>query len=95
MNENRPSSDIAFTPAVKAIQAAKGSRQGYERMESSASFQLHFRVSRFCWNEALVTVPAGGVYSIRGTTMSSVVVVCARSQRKPDHGWHGGPTDKG
>ncbi|WP_245296924.1 MULTISPECIES: pyridoxamine 5'-phosphate oxidase family protein [Rhodomicrobium] len=31
--EQTPSSDVAFTPAVKAIQARKGSRHGYERME--------------------------------------------------------------
>ena len=29
-----PSSDIAFTPAVKAIQSAKGSRASYARMEA-------------------------------------------------------------
>ena len=28
-----PSSDVAFTPAVKAIQARKGSREAYARME--------------------------------------------------------------
>jgi uncharacterized protein len=30
----RIASDVAFTPAVKAIQARKGSRTGYEKMES-------------------------------------------------------------
>lgn len=39
MTENRPSTDIAFTPAVKAIQAAKGSRQSYARMESRGGWQ--------------------------------------------------------
>jgi uncharacterized protein len=39
MSEHRPSSDIAFTPAVKAIQSAKGSRQGYARMESRGGWQ--------------------------------------------------------
>ncbi len=34
----RYSSDIAFTPAVKAIQAAKGSRQAYARMEEAGSW---------------------------------------------------------
>ena len=29
------SSDIAFTPAVKAIQTEKGSRSSYARMEDS------------------------------------------------------------
>jgi uncharacterized protein len=33
------SSDIAFTPAVKAIQAQKGSRASYGHMESSGSWE--------------------------------------------------------
>ena len=33
------SSDIAFTPVVKALQAKKGSRHAYERMEQSGSWQ--------------------------------------------------------
>ncbi len=33
------SSDIAFTPAVKAIQSAKGSRAHYERMELGGSWE--------------------------------------------------------
>lgn len=32
-------SDIAFTPAVKAIQTEKGSRQSYARMERSSGWQ--------------------------------------------------------
>ena len=32
-------SDIAFTPAVKAIQARKGSRLGYSRMEKRGSWE--------------------------------------------------------
>jgi predicted pyridoxine 5'-phosphate oxidase superfamily flavin-nucleotide-binding protein len=32
-------SDIAFTPAVKAIQAARGSRRAYERMEARGGWQ--------------------------------------------------------
>jgi predicted pyridoxine 5'-phosphate oxidase superfamily flavin-nucleotide-binding protein len=32
-------SDIAFTPAVKAIQARKGSRAVYERMENGEGWQ--------------------------------------------------------
>jgi predicted pyridoxine 5'-phosphate oxidase superfamily flavin-nucleotide-binding protein len=35
------SSDIAFTPAVKAIQAKKGSRQSYARLEEAGSWQTH------------------------------------------------------
>ena len=37
MNEH-PSSDVAFTPAVKAIQRQRGSRAGYERMENAGGF---------------------------------------------------------
>ena len=32
-------SDVAFTPTVKAIQARKGSRHGYARMEQSGSWE--------------------------------------------------------
>jgi len=34
-------SDIAFTPAVKAIQERKGSRPSYARMEESGSWETH------------------------------------------------------
>ena len=33
------SSDVAFTPAVKAIQARKGSRDGYARMEENGGWR--------------------------------------------------------
>ena len=40
MNEkNRFPSDVAFTPAVKSIQARKGSRHAYSRMEEGAGWQ--------------------------------------------------------
>jgi len=35
----RPSSDIAFTDSVKAIQSRKGSRQAYARMEQRGGWQ--------------------------------------------------------
>ena len=35
----RPSSDIAFTPAVKAIQSEKGSRASYARMEAHGGWR--------------------------------------------------------
>ena len=34
-----PSSDIAFTPAVKAAQTAHGSRESYARMEAAGGFR--------------------------------------------------------
>ena len=33
------SSDVAFTPAVKAVQSRKGSRRGYARMEEGGSWE--------------------------------------------------------
>lgn len=39
MNQPPYSSDIAFTPAVKAIQQRKGSRHGYARMEQSGGWE--------------------------------------------------------
>lgn len=33
-----PSSDIVFTPSVKAVQARKGSREAYARMEAKGGF---------------------------------------------------------
>jgi predicted pyridoxine 5'-phosphate oxidase superfamily flavin-nucleotide-binding protein len=43
MNKRAYSSDIAFTPTVKALQARKGSRRGYERMEAAGSW--HTRIT--------------------------------------------------
>jgi len=36
---NRPISDIAFTPAVKAAQQQRGSREAYEKMEQRGGWQ--------------------------------------------------------
>ena len=36
---NAPSSDVAFTPAVKAIQVARSSRARYARMETAGGFR--------------------------------------------------------
>ena len=35
------SSDVAFTPTVKAIQTRKGSRQGYASMDERGSWETH------------------------------------------------------
>jgi predicted pyridoxine 5'-phosphate oxidase superfamily flavin-nucleotide-binding protein len=34
-----PSSDVAFTPAVKAVQTKRGSREGYAKMEARGGFR--------------------------------------------------------
>jgi predicted pyridoxine 5'-phosphate oxidase superfamily flavin-nucleotide-binding protein len=36
---NRPSSDVAFTPRVKALQEQRGSRAAYARMEAHGGFR--------------------------------------------------------
>lgn len=38
-NTDKPSSDVAFTPSVKAIQTRKGSRQTYQRMEQQGGWE--------------------------------------------------------
>jgi predicted pyridoxine 5'-phosphate oxidase superfamily flavin-nucleotide-binding protein len=35
----RPSSDVAFTPSVKAVQERRGSRRGYARLEARGGFE--------------------------------------------------------
>jgi predicted pyridoxine 5'-phosphate oxidase superfamily flavin-nucleotide-binding protein len=35
----QPSSDVAFTPAVKAVQAERGSREGYAKLEAKGGFR--------------------------------------------------------
>lgn len=39
MNAHAFTSDVAFTPTVKAIQARKGSRQSYARVEERGGWQ--------------------------------------------------------
>lgn len=39
MDERPVSSDVAFTPAVKALQQRKGSRAGYRRMEEKGGWE--------------------------------------------------------
>lgn len=38
MRPTRPSSDVAFTPSVKALQSRHGSRAAYARMEAAGGF---------------------------------------------------------
>ena len=59
------SSDIAFTPSVKAVQARKGSRQAYRRMEERGSWQTRITPELAAFVEAqtsifLATVSAEG-----------------------------------
>ena len=50
------SSDVAFTPAVKAIQERKGSRAQYQRMEQSGSWETRISVDLKDFIESQVSV---------------------------------------
>ena len=59
------SSHIAFTPSIKAVQARKGSRQAYRRMEERGSWQTRITPELAAFIEVqtsifLATVSAGG-----------------------------------
>jgi predicted pyridoxine 5'-phosphate oxidase superfamily flavin-nucleotide-binding protein len=50
------SSDVAFTPAVKAVQARKGSRASYARLEESGSWKTHITPDLKMFIEAQTSV---------------------------------------
>jgi predicted pyridoxine 5'-phosphate oxidase superfamily flavin-nucleotide-binding protein len=50
------SSDVAFTPAVKAVQERKGSRQSYARMEESGSWKTRITTDLQAFIEAQTSV---------------------------------------
>jgi uncharacterized protein len=59
------SSDVAFTPTVKAIQARRGSRDGYARLEQNGGWQTQITPELAAFIEAqtsvfLATTNAGG-----------------------------------
>ena len=49
-------SDVAFTPTVKDIQVRKGSRRGYERMETGGSWQTEITDDLAAFIESRTTV---------------------------------------
>jgi predicted pyridoxine 5'-phosphate oxidase superfamily flavin-nucleotide-binding protein len=65
MKDSAYSSDVAFTPSVKAVQARKGSRRSYERMEEGGSWETRITADLAAFIEAqtsifLATVNAAG-----------------------------------
>jgi predicted pyridoxine 5'-phosphate oxidase superfamily flavin-nucleotide-binding protein len=50
------SSDVAFTPAVKAVQEAKGSRAGYARLEEAGSWKTQITPDLKIFIEAQTSV---------------------------------------
>jgi len=69
------SSDVAFTPAVKAVQERKGSRQSYARVEESGSWNTEITADLQVFIEA----------------QSSVFFATANSQGQPYIQHRGGP----
>ncbi|TPK81411.1 pyridoxamine 5'-phosphate oxidase family protein [Mesorhizobium sp. B2-4-17] len=56
MNAHAFTSDVAFTPTVKAIQARKGSRQSYARVEERGSWQADITPDLAAFIEAQTSV---------------------------------------
>ncbi|TPL10082.1 MULTISPECIES: pyridoxamine 5'-phosphate oxidase family protein [unclassified Mesorhizobium] len=56
MNAHAFTSDVAFTPTVKAIQARKGSRQSYARVEERGSWQANITPDLAAFIEAQTSV---------------------------------------
>jgi predicted pyridoxine 5'-phosphate oxidase superfamily flavin-nucleotide-binding protein len=57
MNPAQPySSDVAFTPTVKALQTRKGSRNAYERMEEKGGWRTQITPNLKAFIEAQVSV---------------------------------------
>ena len=53
------SSDIAFTPSIKALQGRKGSRQAYQRMEERGSWQTRITPDLAAFIEAQTSIFLG------------------------------------
>ena len=70
-----PSSDVAFTPAVKAIQSRKGSRAAYARMEDGGG-----------WETTVTPALAAFVAEVR-----SFFIATANSEGQPYIQHRGGP----
>jgi len=71
----RPSSDVAFTPTVKAIQAERGSRAGYAKMEAKGG-----------WRTALSADQAGFLGDVR-----SFYLATTNAEGQPYVQHRGGP----
>src|SRR5215510_4070561 len=71
----RPSSDVAFTPTVKAIQAERGSRAGYAKMEAKGG-----------WHTAISADLAGFLREVR-----SFYLATANAEGHPYIQHRGGP----
>jgi predicted pyridoxine 5'-phosphate oxidase superfamily flavin-nucleotide-binding protein len=73
--DHAPSSDVAFTPAVKSVQARKGSRDAYARMEAAGG-----------WQTAITPELAGFI-----AAQTSVFLATANAEGQPYIQHRGGP----
>src|SRR5215468_11663639 len=75
MNTAQPfSSDVAFTPTVKALQTRKGSRTAYKRMEEKGSWHTQITPDLKAFIEAQVSVFLATV-SVEASPTSSIAAV--------------------
>jgi uncharacterized protein len=56
MNDASFSSDVAFTPSVKAVQARKGSRRSYARMEERGAWETRITADLACFIETQTSI---------------------------------------
>ncbi|MBZ0147146.1 MAG: pyridoxamine 5'-phosphate oxidase family protein [Pseudorhodoplanes sp.] len=56
MNNHAYSSDVAFTPSVKAVQTRKGSRRAYARAEENGAWQTHITPELAAFIEAQTSI---------------------------------------
>jgi uncharacterized protein len=56
MNDDSFSSDVAFTPSVKAVQARKGSRRSYARMEERGAWETRITADLAGFIEAQTSI---------------------------------------
>lgn len=56
MDDQTYSSDVAFTPSVKAVQTRKGSRRAYGRMEESGSWQTRITPDLAAFIESQISI---------------------------------------
>src|SRR5262245_28990117 len=88
MNTAQPfSSDVAFTPTVKALQTRKGSRTAYERMEEKGGWRTQITPDLKSFIEEQVSVFLATVNAERVSPTSSIAAVpqdsCACSTTEP------------
>jgi uncharacterized protein len=76
------SSDVAFTPTVKAIQTRKGSRRGYARMEQRGSWDTDITPELSAFVERQISVFLGTAIGISLQANMSIAFRRSRGVRR-------------